>query len=87
MPIGQLSRILEGPTGYHILRVTERQNASRTPFQEAQKEIREKIRQDRIKKQYREFIERVRKQFPIWTIFDDSVKKAKPAEPDEPSRY
>jgi parvulin-like peptidyl-prolyl isomerase len=88
-PIGQLSPIIRGKTGYHIIRVVERQEVTRTPFLETQKEIREKIRQDRTKKQYTEYVTRIQKQFPIWTIFDSENKKAALAEKqkEEPSRY
>ena len=87
LPVGQLSPILEGKTGYHIIRVIERQEPTRTPFLEAQKEVGEKIRQERTRKQYAEYVARVRKQFPVWTIFDDASKKVKPEDGEEPSRY
>ena len=47
-------------TGYHIIRVVERQPARRIPFLEAQKEVREKIRQEQFRKQYREYLDRSR---------------------------
>lgn len=87
LPVGQLSPILEGKTGYHIIRVIERQEPTRTPFLEAQKDVGDKIRQERTRKQYGEYVARVRKQFPIWTIFDNPTKKSKPEEGEEPSRY
>ena len=67
---GELSKIIQSKTGYHIVRVIERQPARRIPFLEAQKEIREKIRQERLREQYREYLKKIEKQFPIWTIFD-----------------
>ncbi|MGD0900199.1 MAG: peptidyl-prolyl cis-trans isomerase, partial [Thermoguttaceae bacterium] len=70
LPVGQLSPILESSTGYHILRVVARQEAGRTPFADAQKEIRKKIEQERTQKQYREYIVKIQKEFPVWTIFD-----------------
>ena len=36
LPIGQLSPILESNSGFHIIRVIERQDAMRTPFADAQ---------------------------------------------------
>lgn len=87
LPIGQLSPIIEDRNGYHIVRVVERQDASRTPFSEAQKEVHDKIKKERSAKAYKEFIERLQKQFPIWTVFDDTAKKAKTAQAEEPSRY
>ena len=87
LPVGQLSPIIESKSGYHIIRVTERQEPTRTPFLEAQKEVSEKIRQERTRKQYGEYVTRVRKQFPVWTIFDGPSAKPKAGDGEEPSRY
>ena len=87
LPIGHWSPILEGPTGYHIIRVVERQEATRTPFLAAQKEVREKIRDDRSKKQYQEYLARIQQQFPVWTIFDNPWGRPQQAERQEPARY
>lgn len=71
LPLGQLSPIIESPTGLHIIRVVERQDIARTPFHAAQVEIRKKIQQERTNKQYQEYVTRLQGQFPIWTIFDE----------------
>ena len=42
LPLNKLSQIIEDDRGYHILRVLERQEASATPFKDAQVEIRRK---------------------------------------------
>jgi parvulin-like peptidyl-prolyl isomerase len=86
LPLGQLSPIIEGATGDHIIRVTERQPATRTPFAESQKEVREKIRKERINKQQREYLAKLHRQFPVWTIFDETTRRTKPPG-EEPSRY
>jgi len=71
LPVGQLSAILEdGPT-LHIVRVTERTDAGRTPFIEAQVGIRDKLREDRRKRDMDEYLATVRERTPVWTIFDD----------------
>jgi parvulin-like peptidyl-prolyl isomerase len=80
LPIGQMSPIIEGKAGYHIIRVSERQDATRTSFLDAQKEIKGKIRKERLAKQYKEFIEKLKKEFPVWTIFDDLAAKPKPGD-------
>jgi parvulin-like peptidyl-prolyl isomerase len=72
LPIGQLSQILEDKQGLHIIRVVERKEAGRTPFLEAQTEIREKIKEERKRKKYDDYLARLRKQTPVWTIFDNS---------------
>ena len=44
LPPGTLSPILEDETGFHIVRVVEREDAYRTPFEEIQGDIRDKIK-------------------------------------------
>jgi len=70
LPIGQLSQIIEDAQGYHIVRVIERQDASRTPFVEAQVEIRKKIREQREKGVREKYLSKLREEIPVWTIFD-----------------
>ncbi len=71
LPIGQLSPIIEGPTGWHIVRVIEREEASVTPYEEAQVEIREKLVRERMEKEFREYMAKLEAQTPVWTIFDN----------------
>jgi hypothetical protein len=87
LPLGELSKIIQSKTGYHIVRVVERQPARRIPFLEAQKEVREKIRQERFREQYRAYLERIQKQFPVWTIFDATAKRPAPGAADDAPRY
>jgi len=70
LPIGQLSTILEDDTGLHIVRVTERLEAGRTPFIEAQTGIREALREERRERLRKEYLARLRARTPVWTIFD-----------------
>ncbi len=70
LPIGQLSRILEDDRGFHIVRVLKREAASRIPFTEAQKEIREQIISKKRSEQVRDYLEKLRKNTFVWTIFD-----------------
>ncbi len=71
LPVGQLSPIIETKTGFHIIRVTERRDAGRTPFVEAQVDIKEKIRKGQTQAQITKYLAELRKQTPVWTIFDD----------------
>jgi parvulin-like peptidyl-prolyl isomerase len=87
LPLGQMSQIMESPTGLHILRVTEREAASRTPFLEAQVDVRDKIRQERTKKQLQEYVSRLQKQYPVWTVFDDPSAKPQVSGRPETPRY
>ena len=76
LPVGELSQIIETKFGFHIIRVVERKEASRTPFVEAQVNIRDKIRENKSKDQYQAFVEKLRTRTPVTTIFDDEVQQA-----------
>ena len=71
LPVGILSQILEDDDALHIIRVVEREEASRTPFIEAQVDIEPKIREQRSQKALEQYIERLRETTPVWTVFDD----------------
>jgi len=71
LPVGQLSTIIADGTSLHIIRVTERTDAGRTPFIEAQVEIRESLQNDRRKREMDDYLARLKERTPVWTIFDD----------------
>ena len=72
LPVGQLSAILDdGPT-LHIIRVTERVEAGRTPFIEAQVGIKETLQGERRKKEMEEYLTKLKERTPVWTVFDDA---------------
>ena len=71
LPVGRLSKILEDDDGCHIVRVIERQDETFVSFTEAQESIREKIKEQRSGAALREYVKRLREEFPVWTIFDD----------------
>ena len=75
LPLRQLSPILESNSGFHIVCVLERQDMSRQPFQAVQDKIKVKIRQQRTAKQIQDYIERLRQQIPVWTIFDEPAEQ------------
>ena len=85
LPVGRLSERLEATDGYHIVRVVERQDLTRTSFLDAQKDVKEKIQKERFEKKYKEYVEELRKKFPIWTVFDASLMPAH--NPDDDDRY
>ncbi len=84
-PVGVLSQRLESSDGYHIVRVVERQELTRTSFLDAQKDVKEKIQKERFEKKYKEYVEELRKKIPIWTVFDASLAPAH--NPDDDDRY
>lgn len=69
LPVGRLSEIIESDAGYHIVRVLERKPAGRTPFEEAQAEIRETLLVRRRTEKQREYLERLRNEVRIWTVY------------------
>jgi len=85
LPVGQLSQILESENGFHIIRVAERQELTRKSFLDAQKEVKENIQKERFEKRYKEFVEKLRAKYPVWTVFDNALQQ--PKNPDEEDRY
>ncbi len=79
LPIGQMSPILDdgrSPT-ISIIRVLERKEAGRQPFTEVQAEIKEKLaaaHQEKDRAKLHEYVEKLRAETPIWTIFDEPGK-------------
>lgn len=83
LPVGQLSTILDDGSALHIIRVTERTEAGRTPFIEAQIGIREQLLQDRKKTEMEAYLKRLKDRTPVWTVFEtdpaDTVTAGRPA--------
>ena len=74
LPPNTLSRILEDDEGCHIVRVLERQEARRAPFNEVQAEIRQRLNDGGEKKRRADYIEKLRAKTPVWTVFDDEAQ-------------
>ena len=85
-PVGQPSpTILETANGLHIIRVLERQEATRTSFPEAQEQIRKQIKQERSAKKAQEYMAKMQRLYPPWTIFDAyAAPRLETARHDEP---
>jgi len=71
LPVGQLSAILEDNQTLHIVRVTERTDAGRTPFIEAQVGIKQTLQEERRKREIDDYLAKLKDRTPVWTIFDD----------------
>ncbi len=63
--------VLEDDRGFHIIRVVEREEFTRKPFTETQVEIKKKIKEKRTSEGMREYLEKLKKKTPVWTIVDD----------------
>jgi hypothetical protein len=75
LPVGKLSKIIEGPTGFHIIRVVERKDDAMRPFVEAQVDIRDTIRRQKTDREIKEYLAKLRANTPVWTIFDGPPKE------------
>ncbi len=73
IPVGALSPILEEEHALHIIRVIEREPPRRTPFEQAQVEIKKKIRAEREQKAKQAYLAKLRQQTPVWTAFDEAT--------------
>jgi len=76
LPVGRLSERLEDSEGFHIVRVIERTEAGHVPFEQAQVEIKETLRKERVKEQVTAYVEKLRQQIPVWTAFDEQAPAA-----------
>jgi len=70
LPPGQLSQILELESSFRIVRIVERHDAGTVPFLDAQPEIREEIQKQRRKEAIRAYMDQLRSNTRVWTIFD-----------------
>lgn len=73
LPVGRLSDRLESKIGFHIVRVIERKNEGYVPFNECQKEIKEKIKKQKQNEALQEYVEKLKKEIP----FEKFVAEAK----------
>lgn len=86
LEVGRLSQIIEDEQGMHIILVLERVDTTRVPFTEAQVEIKEKIKKLRQEEKVKEFVVELKKQTPIWTIFDGQEETKLSERPTAPPR-
>lgn len=54
--------------------MTERTEAGRTPFIEAQVGIRVTLAQQRMQRAQDDYLKRLRERTPVWTIFNDDAE-------------
>lgn len=77
LPPNELSDIIEDSTGFHIVRVVERQQAGLIPLSEVQDDIRATIRENKIAESQRKVMEDMQVRIPVWSIFPEDTPGAK----------
>ena len=82
MPLQRMSRIFEDRRGLHIIRVLEREEAGRKPFEQVQVEIRKKLANDKKNAAIEEFIQEARREAQVITFLDEQP----PSQPRQASR-
>jgi len=70
LPLNQVSRVLEGPSSFHIVLVENRRTAGPASFKELQDEMRNKVMYKKMYKEREAFIARLKRDALISTIFD-----------------
>lgn len=73
LPIGTLSKIIEDDTGFHIVRVVDRENAGHIPFTEAQAGIREQIIQEARDAKIADYLADLKERTYVWNYFESKT--------------
>jgi parvulin-like peptidyl-prolyl isomerase len=81
---GELSDLIEGPTGFHIIRVEEVKPERTVPFEEAQAEISKKLYSEHYQERYRDYMENLQQRARIrinHQYLQSAVEQALPRPP------
>jgi hypothetical protein len=71
LPVGRLSDRLEDAEGFHIVRVVERTEAGRIPFEQAQVDIKEALRKEHVKDQVNAYVAKLKQEIPVWNTLEN----------------
>ena len=64
-PVGELSDLIETKRGFYIVRVIERELASRTSFLDAQVDIKKEIEGEKRKVAFDKYVDKLKKEIPV----------------------
>jgi hypothetical protein len=73
LQVGQMSPIIDSGPAFHVVRVLERKEAGRKPFTEVQGDIRDALKEQRLRAEMGAYIAQLRSQARIWTVFTGPV--------------
>ncbi|MGE3821417.1 MAG: peptidyl-prolyl cis-trans isomerase, partial [Isosphaeraceae bacterium] len=85
LPIGQISRVIETPTAYHVVRVEARRPAGPLSFSEAQDQIHRILRGEKIRRESEAYLAHLREEAVVTTVFDAPEVVRASAERPSPS--
>ena len=80
LPVGQMSPILEGATGFHIVRVLERREAGPLPFREVQAAISKGLHDERFTAAVNAKLDELKRNAHLWTVFTGDLSAKRLAE-------
>ena len=74
LPTNRLSQIIEDERGFHIVRILDREDAHQIDFVEAQADIKEKLKKQKVQEQVMAYVDRLKARTRVWTVFDDQAQ-------------
>ncbi len=77
LPVGEMSGVIQTPSGFQIVQVLDRQAAGRQPFESQQKNIEAKLKEEAYKERAQKVLAEIREASIIKTVFDEAELAAK----------
>ena len=65
LPVGQISEVLRTELGYYVVEVLERPTPGKVPFEEAQEDIREHLRNQETEQRLPAWFERIKREYEV----------------------
>jgi hypothetical protein len=73
LPVGQMGPIVEGPVGFHLVRVVAREEAGVKEFRAVQVKIAEGIKNERFNEAVQKRVTELKKDALVWTTFTGDI--------------
>jgi parvulin-like peptidyl-prolyl isomerase len=73
LPLNRLSQIIDDGKGFHIIRILDREDAHQIDFVDAQAEIKDKLKKEKVQQQVMAYVERLKARTNVWTVFDEKA--------------